>query len=63
MEIEIKGTCQFPGCDEPATDIAYDREKYTIKIYCVVHAQEIVSKENPEYVEGCPNCGCLFGVN
>lgn len=57
------GKCQYPGCDEPATDIAEDRDRRTVEFYCDKHADRAVDQGSPEYRVCCPNCGCGFGVN
>ena len=57
--------CQYTGCDESASCLAYGRDgEITYPISCCEeHADIIANQENPEYVVGCPGCGCRFGVN
>jgi hypothetical protein len=63
--------CQFEGCDRPATVIACGRETYgdpplghlEPAFYCDEHARTVANQNHPEYIEDCPNCGCVFGVN
>ncbi len=61
--IEYPNTCQYSHCQSPPAAIAYDREFHTIQFYCQEHVKLVLEKGNPEYVEGCPNCGCGFPVN
>jgi hypothetical protein len=61
--LEYPDRCQYDDCQNPVEAIAYDREAGEIGFYCHEHCDTIVSKEDPEYIEGCPNCGCKFGVN
>ncbi len=71
MITEIKGKCQFEGCEAIATHIAcgrqYDRDAVkghpTPGCYCEKHATAVADEHNPEYLDNCPNCGCLFGIN
>ena len=74
MILEITGTCQYEGCDKPATKIATgqqaftkDRplapEQYGIGCFCDEHTRVVCNFDYPEYHTQCPNCGCHFGVN
>lgn len=72
MIIEIAGTCQYKGCDKPATKIASGRRDYENKpqenaydigCFCEDHADIVADAGYPEYHTICPNCGCQFGVN
>ena len=61
---EIKGTCEFEGCKEPATQIAADTNYNNQRIgcFCDYHADIISERERMEYTVWCPNCYCEFGV-
>lgn len=70
--LNITGTCQFKGCNEPATAIASGRREwqskptygaYDIGLFCYAHAEAVADFDQPEYQTACPNCGCIFGVN
>lgn len=74
MITKIEGTCQYEGCDQPATRIASGQRSYRLHkklepgqyptgCYCDDHAYKVVDFDHPEYHDNCPNCGCLFGVN
>ena len=63
MVIKIEGNCQYPGCNNKATCIAYGRSEKEPKLYCDAHAEVVCDQQAPEYVVNCPNCGCSFGVN
>lgn len=70
MITKIEGTCQYEGCGEPATEIAEGRRykgkplvAHKLGLYCEAHANLVSDEGTPEYVVGCPNCGCMFGVN
>jgi len=64
-------TCEYEGCDLPATDIACGRREWRDGppshpepgVYCEPHASKVTDEGCPEYVDTCPNCGCGFGVN
>ena len=66
---KIEGTCAFEGCRRKATyiacavegplkDVKPGREP---KCYCDVHAMIVQDENGPEYINRCPNCGCIFG--
>lgn len=55
--------CQYQKCKEKATDIVYDRKKDIVKCYCKNHTHQIVMKDVPQYIENCPNCNCVMGIN
>lgn len=63
--------CQYDGCTAPATDIACGKTGYSDErpghpfpaYYCNAHARVVADERSPEYVDFCPNCGCMFGVN
>ena len=62
--VKIEGVCQYEGCERPAEVLAVDRRhKYAVGSYCEEHATRIAEEDNPEYVVGYPNCGCLIPVN
>lgn len=69
MIVEIKGTCEYEDCNEPATQIACGRISYlshtghNLGCYCEYHSEIVADEDDPEYVVYCPNCGCAFGVN
>jgi hypothetical protein len=71
MITRIEGTCRFEGCDKPATHVACGRVTSgggetghpEPACYCEEHAEVVANEDYPEYAEGCPNCGCYFGVN
>jgi hypothetical protein len=69
MIIEIKGKCQYEGCNKNAKCIASGRSDYDggghqeVGVYCIDHARIVADERNPEYIDDCPNCGCMFGVN
>lgn len=70
MIIEIVGTCQYEGCDKPATRIACGRNGWNNSrghpipaCYCDDHATHVADEMSPEYFHECPNCGCTSGVN
>ena len=43
---------------------AYDRvEKKIREVKTEEEAMHIADKGCPEYIEECPKCGCIFGVN
>ena len=76
---KITGTCQYYGCNEPATYIAagraygdWDGEEYRKKhglrhpspaCYCAEHAYTVANESMPEYIVFCPNCGCVHGTS
>lgn len=73
MIVLIEGQCQFEKCTATATHIACGR-KYdwdesdvhyhpTPNVYCEKHARVVADEHSPEYIDNCPNCGCMFGVN
>lgn len=55
------------SCHEPAVDIAHDRKRNSLGVYCNAHARLVAydgpDAGHPEYKEQCPNCGCMFGTN
>ena len=59
--------CEYPGCTEKERQLTLNRGDWgdgsKLQWYCLTHADEIVAKGNPEYIVGCPNCNCQFGVN
>lgn len=72
MITEIKGTCQYEGCNKPATTIASGRRDYqkapnegayNVGLFCDDHAYNVADHGNPEYHAVCPNCNCRSGVN
>ena len=64
MITAISGQCQYPECDQPATCIACRRScEGAVACYCLKHALVVQDEGDPEYLETCPNCGCMFGVN
>lgn len=73
MRVLRKGpTCEYEGCERPATEIAAGRKSYSecsekrhggVGVYCSVHALMVADEGRPEYTVDCPNCGCAFGVN
>lgn len=71
MITEIKGTCQWEGCDQPATHIACGRNcgwpEFRVQhpepgCFCKAHAWEVAEEGSPEYRVFCPNCDCLLGT-
>ena len=62
---EIKGYCEFEGCEQIATRIARGRgtKGHELGCYCFTHANVVAAEHAPEYVAECPNCDCKFGVN
>jgi hypothetical protein len=69
-ELVAGRTCQFAGCGEPATVIACGRETHHgdgghpgAGVYCGTHARVVADERDPEYIDHCPNCGAMFGVN
>lgn len=64
MIIKIEGNCKYKGCTEPATMIACGRSDYPKPdCFCEEHATLVAGEGNPEYLNECPNCTCLHGVN
>jgi hypothetical protein len=69
MITKIRKKCQWKDCAEDATEIASGYEHKgkdghpTIGCFCYSHAKRVANEGHPEYVEKCPNCGCVFGVN
>ena len=71
MIIRVSGTCSFEGCESQAEFIACGRATYdkecpghpTPACYCREHMDEVADELFPEYIDQCPNCGCMFGVN
>ncbi len=69
MITKIEGKCQYEDCDMDATYMAKGRSDHsggghpTINVYCYTHATIVADEQNPEYIDNCPNCGCMFGVN
>lgn len=62
MISQVKGLCQYKGCEQPAQEIASGRGHYGVGLYCSDHASKVADEGCPEYNQSCPNCGCLFGV-
>ena len=64
---EIKGKCQYEGCEQLAVTIAQGRSGYEkglpLGLYCEAHARIVADQGSPEYIGSCPNCGCQFGIN
>lgn len=73
MIVAITGQCQWAGCSVPATKTAGTRRYIDeddpnasvlrLGMFCDKHAVEVSAHGDPEYVEECPNCKCVFGVN
>lgn len=70
MIVELKNKkCEYEGCDKEAEVIACGRHglfyqgHIGIGVYCLVHGRIVADEGGPEYIEYCPNCGCMFGVN
>ena len=70
MLITIVGLCDWVDCEEDATQIACGRNSRRGNdghprsgLYCQAHAIEVADEDSPEYINECPNCGCLSGVN
>jgi len=63
-EREKKGKiCQWEGCQRKATSLAYDKVENKFGMYCDIHDSEVAGKNYPEYINVCPYCGCVHGVN
>ena len=58
-----RGVCVFDDCSQQATTVVYDKEKEQLVLCCADHYGDIADKHTPEYIEHCPNCGCVFGSN
>lgn len=55
--------CDHEACDgKPATEVAQSGETKKLGAYCATHARMVADDNNPEYIEHCPNCGCVFGA-
>jgi hypothetical protein len=50
-------------CNGIAETVVYDRNEGKLYRMCHYCADKVIDRENPEYVEYCPCCGCRFGVN
>ena len=50
-------------CGKPATGLVFGRGDCEVIAVCVKCSDKISDKGNPEYIVGCPNCDCEFGVN
>lgn len=67
--MEDKKKCAYEECEAEATTLARGRDCFEKKghpgvaMYCDMHAGQVADEGNPEYLECCPNCGCVFGVN
>lgn len=61
IQIDGESKCEREGCDFPQMEMIFDGEK--IMCVCSRHYSEILNKRRPEYLEGCPNCGCWIPVN
>lgn len=68
----LPGTkCQHKGCRRKATTIACGRSGWGMRgqyypvpgVYCDSHAAAVSDEGSPEYINICPNCGCMHGVN
>lgn len=64
--------CAYENCEAEATTLAKGRNiSYALQPnvhaeiakYCDKHARIVADEHDPEYIEACPNCGCMFGVN
>ena len=69
---KIKGNCQYEGCDKPAEFIASGKEggyrrdgevRHGVGLFCKEHTAIVADEGSPEYIDECPNCHCVFGVN
>lgn len=64
LDFEQTFKCEVNNCQNEATEIVYTRHKDNkILFMCREHKVEAQEEERPEYWEGCPNCGCQYGVN
>lgn len=59
----VPGKCAQNDCGQPATETVYDKRNDAWLSCCELHAQQILDQDDPEYVVGCPNCGCRVAVN
>jgi len=54
------GQCQYPDCDQAATDMAKGTE-HALGQYCPLHAGLVAAEGDPQYLTTCPHCQCRFG--
>ena len=59
----LDGMCWKPLCDSQGVTIVYDRVRKAFGWYCENHSEYVHRDTHPEYIVGCPACGCRFGVN
>ena len=55
--------CSYEDCTKEADTLVYSRKLHKVIKTCYDHAQIVVDEGSPEYIEDCPNCGCLIPVN
>ncbi len=63
--------CGWEDCEADATMKAVGRDESWhgrkghpgLADYCENHGPLVADEGAPEYVETCPHCGCMFGVN
>lgn len=66
--------CAYANCEAEAIVLAKGRSSWPsegqpehghpqVAMYCLPHAEAVADERSPEYIECCPNCGCMFGVN
>lgn len=66
IEFKQGDKCAFEGCTADAEFLACGRGETghpNPAPYCDTHGRMIADEDSPEYLNDCPNCGCLHGVN
>ena len=58
----IDALCSVDGCNAKVKVLVLSRKYRPRKLlgFCEQHYRQEVAYEEPEYVEECPNCKCMF---